>query len=73
MANLYHLILRNQADSGHVWDEFYCPRCLENWIMQVENIEIICQTIATPQLLSRLYPPLMNEPHCRKCVVVFTY
>ena len=73
MANLYHLILRDQANSSYVWDEFYCPDCLESWIMKSKNIEILRKTIATPKYLSRFYPPLMNEPHCRECGVIFTY
>ena len=73
MADLYHLILRDQANSGYVWDDFYCPDCLKDRVTNSDHLEILRQTMATPQYLSRLYPPLMNEPHCRKCGVIFTY
>lgn len=73
MADLYHVVVRDHENSGYVWDEFYCPTCLENWIVKFDSLEILRQTMATPQYLSRLYPPLVNEPQCRECGVRFTF
>ncbi len=29
MADLYHVVLQDHVNSGYVWDEFFCPTCLE--------------------------------------------
>lgn len=73
MADLYHVVIKDHENSGYVWGDFFCPACLDNWIMNFENLEILRQTLATPQYLSRLYPPLVTEPCCRKCGVRFTF
>jgi hypothetical protein len=54
-------------------DEFFCPTCLEKWVINSSHLEILCQTMANPQYLSRVYPPLVNKPYCRECGVIFTY
>ena len=69
MADLYHVILKDYQNSGYVWNEFYCPDCLKDLATNSEHLKILNQNIATPQYLSRLYPPLMNEPHCREAVI----
>jgi hypothetical protein len=73
MFNLYHVVLKSHENSGYVWDEFYCPDCLMDFIMKFEHLEILRRTMATPKYLSRLYPPLVNKPQCRECGVIFTY
>ena len=73
MADLYHVVLKDHENSGYVWDEFFCPDCLISQVMKFEHQEILRQTMANPQYLSRLYPPLVNEPHCRECGVIFTH
>ena len=73
MADLYHVVLKDHENSGYVWDEFFCPICLEKWVTKSDHLEILCQTIASPQYLSRVYPPLVNEPYCRECGVIFTH
>ena len=73
MADLYHVVLKDHENSGYVWGEFLCPDCLISRVMKFEHQEILRQTMATPQYLSRLYPPLVNEPHCRECGVIFTH
>jgi hypothetical protein len=58
MADLYHVVLKDHENSGYVWDEFFCPTCLEKWVTKSNHLEILCQTMASPQYLSRVYPPL---------------
>jgi len=71
VSNLVHVVIKDHENSGYVWDEFYCPTCLDRWVIQHDNLEILRQATATPQYLSRLYPPLVNEPVCRECGVLF--
>ena len=73
MSNLVHVVIKDHENSGYVWDDFYCPACLENWVMKFDNLEILRQATVTPQYLSRLYPPLVNEPECRRCRVLFLW
>ena len=73
MADLYHVVLKDYENSGYVWDEFYCPYCLVRLVMKFEHLEILRQTKVTPQHLSCLFPPLVNEPHCRECGTIFTH
>jgi hypothetical protein len=71
MSNLVHVVIKDHENSGYVWDDFYCLACLDRRVIQHDNLEILRQAIATPQHLSRLYPPLVNEPVCRECGLVF--
>ena len=73
MSNLFHVVVKDHENSGYVYDEFYCSPCLENWVRQFDNLEILRQTTATPQHLSRIYPPLVNEPVCAVCLVLFRW
>ncbi|GAB6906648.1 conserved hypothetical protein [Desulfosarcina cetonica] len=73
MTDLYHVVLKDHENSGYVWDEFYCSRCLNDQITKFQQLEILRQTRASPQYLSRLYPPLINEPECRECGAVFNH
>ena len=55
MADLYYVVIKDHENSGNVWDEVYCPGCPENWrIMAFDSLEILRQTLTTPQYLSRL-------------------
>ena len=69
--NLLHVVIKDHENSGFVYDEFYCPDCLKDWVMKFEEKEILRREITTPQWLSRLYPPLVNEPHCDRCGLMF--
>jgi hypothetical protein len=42
MADLYHVVLKDQENSGYVWDEFFCPTCLEKWVIESNHLEILC-------------------------------
>ena len=70
MSVLLHLTVKDPENSGHVWNDFYCPDCLERMLAS-SRLEVIRQEKVTPQHLSRLYPPLVNEPVCDECGSVF--
>ena len=72
MKVLLHVVIKDHENSGYVYDEFYCPDCLENWVMKFDCLEILRRATTTPRYLSRLYPPLVNEPHCNHCGIMFT-
>jgi hypothetical protein len=44
MADLYHVVLKDHENSGYVWDEFFCPTCLEKWVTK----SIIWKSFARP-------------------------
>jgi len=69
--NLLHVVIKDHDNFGFVYDEFYCPDCLKDWVMKFEEKEILRRKITTPKYLSRLYPPLVNEPHCDRCGLRF--
>jgi len=71
MSVLLHVVRKDHENSGYVWDEFYCPECLEKWIATTTSLEILRQVITTPQYLFGLYPQLVNEPVCDKCGLIF--
>ena len=71
MTDLYHVVLKDHDNSGHVWDDFFCPGCLNVFASRFDHLEIIRQSRASPQYLSRLYPPLVSEPYCRECGAIF--
>ena len=71
MKVLLHVVIKDHENSGYVWDEFYCPDCLEKWMMTTTSLEILRRVITTPQYLSCLYPQLVNEPVCDKCGLIF--
>lgn len=71
MSNLVHVVIKDHENSGYVWDDFYCPSCLYRWVIRHDNLKILRQATVTPQYLSRLYPPLVNEPACRECGKLF--
>jgi len=73
MTGLYHVVLKDHENSGYVWDDFFCPDCLEIRVSQTKHLEVLLQTIATPEYLSHLYPPLINEPHCCNCFRMFNF
>jgi|GEM_PF-6669088 len=73
MSILFHVVVKDHENSGYVWDEFYCPNCLERWLVQFNHLEILRKVQTTPQHLSRLYPLLVNEPSCRVCGAVFMH
>ena len=37
MADLYHVVLKDHENSGYVWDEFFCPTCLEKWVTKFQS------------------------------------
>ena len=73
MENLFHATLRDPENSGYTWREFYCVACLERkraestWLIFLKEIPV------TPKHLSRLYPPLVNEPVCAECSCLFRW
>ena len=72
MSALLHVIFKDPENSGYVWDEFYCPECLEKKLAISTWLEVIRQTKVTPKYLSEFYLPLVNEPVCDECRSVFT-
>ena len=38
MADLYHVVLKDHENSGYVWDEFFCPTCLEKWVTKSSHL-----------------------------------
>lgn len=73
MADMYHVVLKDYENAGYIWDEFFCSECLKCSVTKSEHLEILKQVVATPKYLSRIYPPLVNEPHCCKCGRMFTH
>ena len=73
MTALFHVVLKDNENSGFVWDDFYCSGCLEKWVAQAEHLEILRQYPVTPNHLSRIYPPIVNEPVCVGCGLVFNH
>lgn len=71
MSNLFHLTITEPENSGYTWREFYCPCCMDKkkavstWLTFLKLVRV------TPQYLSRLYPPLVNEPVCADCSIMF--
>jgi len=73
MADLYHVVIKDHDNFGYVWDAFLCLDCLNSRIMKHEDREVLRRNLATPKYLSRLYPPLVDEPNCSECGDAFTY
>ncbi len=73
MADLYHVVIKDHDNSGYVWNAFFCLDCLKSRIMNGTGREILRSILATPRFLSRLYPPLVDEPICSECGDLFTY
>jgi hypothetical protein len=71
MSVLLHVVIKDHQNSGYSWDEFYCPECLDRMLNSCAGLEILNRSSITPQYLSRLYPPLVNEPVCVECDLVF--
>ena len=69
--NLLNVVIKDHDNSGFVYDEFYCLECLKDWVLKFDCLEILRREKVTPQHLSRLYPPLVNEPHCDRCGLMF--
>ena len=60
MSVLLHAVIKDWDNSGLVYDDFYCPGCLESWVLSFDFKEILRLAKTTPQYLSRLYPPLVR-------------
>ena len=73
MTVLFHVALKAHENAGFVWDDFYCPACLEKWIVQAEHLKILRQYQVAPKHLSRIYPQIVNEPVCTCCGLVFNH
>lgn len=71
MGALIHVVFKDPENSGYVWDDFYCPECLEKKLAESTWLEVLRRAKVTPKYLSRLYPPLVNEPWCHECHTVF--
>ena len=71
MKTLLHVIMKDQENSGYVWDEFYCPDCLDRKVKASNSFEVLRQATVTPRYLSGIYPQLVNEPVCDKCGLIF--
>ena len=71
MGNLVHVTIKAPDNSGYTWCEFYCPTCLEKKRVTSQWLEFLKQSPVTPKYLSRLYPPLVNEPECAECKLLF--
>lgn len=73
MSVLLHAVIKDWDNSGLVYDDFYCPECLESRVLICDFKEILRLAITTPKYLSRLYPPLVNEPVCAVCGARFRH
>jgi len=73
MAELYHAVVKDHDNSGYACEAFFCKDCLNGWIIKHEDREALRRNLATPRYLSRLYPPLVDEPNCSECGDSFTY
>ena len=73
MSVMYHVVVKDWDNFGSIWDDFYCPECLEPYVFQHHWLEVICCVEITPKYLSRLYPPLVNEPTCRICGEIYRH
>ncbi len=71
MKTLLHVVIKDHENSGYVWDEFYCPDCLDRKVKASNSLEVLRQAIVTPRYLSGIYPQLVNEPVCDKCGHIF--
>jgi hypothetical protein len=71
MSELLHVVIKDHENSGYVWDDFFCRECLDKMVNSCTGLEIIKRSRLTPQYLSRLYPPLVNEPVCQECDLLF--
>jgi len=71
MSVLLHVVIKDHENSGYVWDEFFCPECLDRMLKACGSLEVLKRSITTPQYLSRLYPQIVNEPVCRECSKLF--
>jgi hypothetical protein len=71
MKILLHVVMKDHENSGYVWDEFYCPDCLDRKVKTSNSLEVLRQAIVTPRYLSGLYPQLVNEPVCDNCGLIF--
>jgi len=71
MSNLLHVTLKDPQNSGFTWREFYCPACLEKKRAASTWLVFLKQVPVTPEYLSGFYPPLVNEPVCRDCGLLF--
>ena len=71
MKILLHVVIKDHENSGYVWDEFYCPGCLDRKVKTSNCLEVLRQATVTPRYLSGIYPQLVNEPVCDKCGLIF--
>ena len=71
MSVLLHAVIKDHENSGYVWEEFFCPECLDRMLKACDELEILKRSRMTPQYLSRLYPQIVNEPVCRECGSMF--
>lgn len=71
MSNLFHVTMKDPENSGYTWREFYCSSCVDKKQSVSTWLQFLDRTHVTPQYLSRLYPPLVNEPVCADCGILF--
>jgi hypothetical protein len=38
---IFHVVLKDHENSGFIWDDFYCPACLEKWVVHAGHLEIL--------------------------------
>ena len=71
MGNLLHATIKDPANSGYTWREFYCPACMKQKQATSTRLTFMKQVPVTPKYLSRMYPPVVDEPVCRGCGRLF--
>ena len=71
MGNLLHVTIKDPENSGYTWREFYCTACLQKKRATSTCLTFLKQIPVTPKYLSGFYPPLVNEPVCRGCGLLF--
>jgi len=71
-----YVILKDNDNSGIVYSRFVCDRCWkaeEVRLAATDYIDVREVREVTPTTLSRIFPPLVDEPECSVCGVVFSH
>ena len=60
MSVLLRVVIKDHENSSYVWDDFFCPDCLDKMVNSCAELEILKRSRLTPQYLSRIYPQVVN-------------
>jgi hypothetical protein len=58
------VVIKDHDNSGYVWEGFFCLDCLNSWIMNHEDREVLYRNLATPATAGQkwTHPPSENGP-----------